>query len=91
MVEVRLDSMLREFLPRQRVSVQATTVGGVLNQLEEEYPRLRFRIRDETGALRRFIRVFVNEEDIRSLRGVETPVGDRDTVHILHSIQGGVE
>jgi molybdopterin converting factor small subunit len=89
LVEVRLDAMLREFLPRQRVSVDASTVEAVLVRLEEEYPRLKFRLRDETGTLRRFIRVFVNEDDIRTLRGMETPVGAQDTVHILHSIQGG--
>ncbi|MFZ0830044.1 MAG: MoaD/ThiS family protein [Thermoplasmata archaeon] len=89
MAQVKLDSMLREFVPRLSVDTQANSVGGLLDELEEEFPRLRRRLRDESGAVRKFVRVFVNGEDVRGLDGLQTPLGPKDQVDILHSIQGG--
>lgn len=89
MATVRLDAMLREFLPRRTLSVEVGDVRSLLDTLESDYPRLRRKIRDETGSIRRFIRVFVNGEAIDPVRGLETPIGPRDEVDILHSIQGG--
>ena len=89
MAEVRLDTMLRQFSAPTRAAVEASDVRGLLEGLEEKFPRLRFRIRDETGAVRRFIRVFVNGQAIDELQGLGTPLGHADQVEILHSIQGG--
>lgn len=89
MAAVRLDSMLREFVPRLTLSSEAGSVRGILSDLEVRFPRLRLRVRDEAGAVRRFVRIFVNGEDIRGLKGLETRVGPDDQVDILHSIQGG--
>jgi molybdopterin converting factor small subunit len=61
----------------------------VLDALEARYPRLKYRLRDETGTVRKFIHIFVNGEDIGNLQGLTTPLAETDTVHILHSIQGG--
>jgi len=89
MAQVKLDGMLREFVPRLSVVAKAKSVGGLLDELEGEFPRLRRRLRDESGAVRPFVRVFVNGEDVRGLDGLQTRLGPKDQVDILHSIQGG--
>jgi len=89
MAEVRFDAMLRQFAVPSRASVGASDVRALLDELEAKFPRLKFRIRDETGSVRRFVRVFVNGEAIDRLHGLETPLGADDRVDILHSIQGG--
>ena len=89
MATVRLDSMLKDFLPERTLSMSVQSVRTLLDELETTYPKLRWRIRDETGTVRRFVRVFVNGEEIGRLRGLDTPLGATDEVDILHSIQGG--
>jgi sulfur-carrier protein len=89
MASVRLDAMLKEYVPPRRVTLEATDVTTLLDGLESRYPRLRFKIRDETGAVRQFVRVFVNGEEIHQLDGLATRLHRDDTVDILHSIQGG--
>jgi sulfur-carrier protein len=89
MAQVKLDAMLREFVPRLTVDARADSVGGLLDELEGEFPRLRRRLRDESGVMRPFVRVFVNGEDMRGLDGLQTRLGPKDQVDILHSIQGG--
>jgi sulfur-carrier protein len=89
MAQVKLDQMLRQFVPRLTVEAHAESVSGLLDELEGEFPRLRQRLRDESGAMRPFVRVFVNGEDMRGLDGLQTRLGPNDQVDILHSIQGG--
>ena len=89
MPQVKLDSMLREFVPQLSVDAKADSVAGLLDELEGEYPRLRRRLRDESGTMRPFVRVFVNGEDMRGLDGLQTRLAPKDQVDILHSIQGG--
>jgi sulfur-carrier protein len=89
MAQVKLDQMLRQFVPRLTVEANADSVGGLLDVLEGEFPRLRQRLRDESGTMRPFVRVFVNGEDMRGLDGLQTRLGPNDQVDILHSIQGG--
>jgi molybdopterin synthase sulfur carrier subunit len=89
MASVELDAMMREFVPRRRLETDAQDVRGLLDELERRYPRLRFRLRDELGAVRKFVRVFVNGEEISALRGLDTPIAPSDRVDVLHSIQGG--
>ncbi|MGC2288526.1 MAG: MoaD/ThiS family protein [Thermoplasmata archaeon] len=89
MPQVKLDGMLREFVSRLSVDAKAESVGGLLDELEIEFPRLRMRLRDESGAMRPFVRVFVNGEDVRGLDGLQTRLAPKDQVDILHSIQGG--
>jgi sulfur-carrier protein len=89
MAQVKLDGMLRQFVPRLSVDAPAQSVEGLLDELEKQFPRLRQRLRDESGAMRPFVRVFVNGEDMRGLDGLKTPLGPKDQVDILHSIQGG--
>jgi len=89
MPQVKLDEMLRQFVPRLSVEAGAKSVGGLLDELEGEFPQLRHRLRDESGIMRPFVRVFVNGEDMRGLDGLQTRLSPKDQVDILHSIQGG--
>ena len=89
MLDVHLDSWLREFGPRGKERVDADSVEHLFDALEAKYPRLRFRLRDETGTLRRYVRVFVDGEDVSATTGVATPLAGARAVDILHSIAGG--
>lgn len=89
MLEVHLDSWLREFGPRGSEKMSADSVEHLIDALEQKYPRLRFKLRDETGKLRRYVRVFVDGEDVSGTTGVATPLSGSKTVDILHSIAGG--
>jgi len=88
-LEVHLDSWLREFGPPTHLKVGADSVEHLLDQLETQYPRLRFKIRDETGKLRRYVRVFVDGEDVSGTTGVSTSLKRARAIDILHSIAGG--
>lgn len=72
------------------VEVQAETVTGLVNALESAYPGMGGRLRGDDGALRRFINIYVNDEDIRFLKGADTPLKDGDQVSIVPAIAGGV-
>lgn len=89
MLDVHLDSWLREFGPRGSEQLQAGTVAELLDALEGKYPRLRFKIRDETGSLRRYVRIFVDGEDVSGTTGVTTSLEGTHSIDILHSIAGG--
>lgn len=65
------------------------TVAAVLDRLVDGRPVLDRRIRDETGAVRRFVNVYVDGEDVRFAEGVRTPVGDGSVVHVMPSVAGG--
>ena len=89
MTEVHLDSWLREFGARSSDEIEADSVARLLDVLEGRYPRLSFKLRDETGSLRRYVRVFVDGEDVSGTTGVATPLTGVRTIDILHSIAGG--
>ncbi|MCI4336626.1 MAG: MoaD/ThiS family protein [Thermoplasmata archaeon] len=89
MTEVRFDAVLREFAAPRRAQLSADNVEALIETIESRYPRLQRRLRDETGAVRRFIKIFVNGTTIEGLDGLATPLAPSDIVDILHSIQGG--
>ena len=89
MLEVRFDSWLREFGPVGPEAVDARTLEELMEALEQRYPRLRFKLRDETGQLRRYVRVFVDGNDVSGSAGVAASLTGARTVDILHSIAGG--
>jgi adenylyltransferase/sulfurtransferase len=64
-------------------------VGAVLADLTTQYPNLRQHLYAESGELRAFVNVFLNEEDIRHIKGADTPVQDQDRLMIVPSIAGG--
>jgi len=71
------------------VSVEGSTVGEILKSLDANHPGIGERLFDDSGALRRFVNVFVAEEDIRFLDGLSTPVADGQTLSIIPAVAGG--
>ena len=87
---VRIPTPLRKLtMGKEEVSAVGATVGEVLASLESAFPGLREKICDETGHVRRFVNVFVHEEDIRFLQALDTPVRDADEIAIVPAIAGG--
>ena len=89
-VTVRIPTPLQRITNGQgEVACEGKTVSDLLADLEQRYPGIKERICDEQGKLRRFVNVFVNEEDIRFLQGDQTPLKDGDAVSIIPAIAGG--
>jgi sulfur-carrier protein len=89
-VKVRIPGPLQKLTAEKaEVEVQAVTVTELIDRLNQAYPGVKERICDETGKVRRFVNIFVNEEDIRFLNKEETAVKDGDEVSILPAIAGG--
>ena len=89
-VVVRIPTVLRPTTGnKDEIAVAPGTVGGVLEALGRDYPEFRKRITAESGKLRPYLNVFVNDEDIRFAKDLETPVKDGDEVSIIPSIAGG--
>ena len=89
-VPVRIPTPLRG-VTKGAAEVQAAgdTVSAVIEDLERQFPGLRDRLVDEGGELRRFINIYVNEEDIRFLEGAKTTLKPGDSVSIVPAIAGG--
>jgi sulfur-carrier protein len=89
-VPVRIPTPLRT-VTKGAAEVQAAgdTVAAVIEDLERQFPGLRDRLMDEGGELRRFINIYVNEEDIRFLEGAKTTLKAGDSVSIVPAIAGG--
>ncbi len=91
MATVYLPTPLRRYANGQsKVQVEGSTVGQVLQNLDTSYPGLKERLYDENGEIKRFIQVFVNEEDVRGLQGDNTPVDARDEISIVPAMAGGL-
>jgi len=89
-IKVRIPTPLQKMTNNQaEVSVEGATVGEVIEKLNSTYPGLKERVCDESGKIRRFINIFVNEQDIRFLKKEETAVKDGDEVSIIPAIAGG--
>lgn len=88
-LEIHLDSWLRQYGPQGKEKAEAESVEQLLDVLEGRYPRLRFKLRDESGQLRRYVRVFVDGEDVSGTTGVTTSLTGARTIDFLHSIAGG--
>jgi molybdopterin synthase sulfur carrier subunit len=89
-VHVRIPSPLKKLAgERDVVKAEGETVGEVLQWLTETYPGLKERLRDEQGKVRRFINIYVNDEDIRFSQNLETPVKEGDQISIIPAIAGG--
>ena len=89
MTTIRIPTPLRPYTNGQRsVQVAGNSVGAALSNLTSQHPDLRQHLY-EGDKLRSFVNVFLNEEDVRYLDGVETAVSDSDTLMIIPSIAGG--
>ena len=88
-IEVRIPTILRPYTKDQK-SVQAdgATLSALITNLDAQYVGLGERLL-ENGALRRFINIYINDEDVRFLGGLEAPLKDGDSVTILPAVAGG--
>ncbi len=90
-VKVRIPTPLMKLTNNQsEVSAEGTTITEIFNSLETQFNGIKERICEESGAPRRFINIYLNEEDIRFLDGESTAVKDGDEVSIIPAIAGGV-
>ena len=71
------------------LQIEGETLGAVLHNLEAAHPGFGERLFDETGALRKFVNVFVSDDDVRYLQGLDTPVPSGETVSIIPAVAGG--
>ncbi|PYQ11121.1 MAG: molybdopterin synthase sulfur carrier subunit [Acidobacteria bacterium] len=91
-VKVRIPTPLRPLAGgRDQVQVAGATVRAVLENLEKECPGIRSRLCDERGELRRFVNLFLNDEDVRHLGGLDFPVQEGDVLSIVPAIAGGAQ
>jgi len=87
---VRIPTQLRSLVDgASELTVDGATVGEVLKALDAAHPGFGERIFDENGKLSRFVNVFVDDEDLRFLQGVDTPVVDKTVVSIVPAVAGG--
>ena len=89
-VTISIPTALRQYADgKATVSVESGSVGQLLANLVEQYPQLGKQLYSEQGQLRSFVNIYVGDEDIRYLQGVETQVPDRETISIIPAIAGG--
>jgi len=88
-IEVRIPTILRTYTDgAKQVEGTGSTLDELITDLEQRHGGLRDRLVDH-GGLRRFVNVYLNDEDVRFLAGLETPVKDGDTVTVLPAVAGG--
>lgn len=90
-IKVRIPTPLQKLTKDQsEVQADGATLKAVIEDLERKFPGFKDRICDETGKIRRFVNVYVNEEDARFLQAEATPVKDGDDISIIPAIAGGM-
>ena len=88
-IEVRIPTLLRPFTKDQKaVSAAGSNLSALITDLDQQYPGIGDRLL-ENGALRRFINIYVNDEDVRFLGSLEAQLKDGDSVTILPAVAGG--
>jgi sulfur-carrier protein len=88
-IEVRIPTILRQYTGGAKaVEGSGDTLAELIDDLEGRHPGLRDRLVDDSG-LRRFVNVYLNDEDVRFLGGLETPVEKGDAVTVLPAVAGG--
>lgn len=89
-VTVRVPTTLRTLTAgASEIAVEGATVGEVLDQLEGAHPGFKDRLLDDDGKLRRFVNLYVADDDVRFREGLDTAVADGDTVSIIPAVAGG--
>ncbi|HKN88090.1 MAG TPA: MoaD/ThiS family protein [Nitrospiraceae bacterium] len=90
MIKVRIPTPLRPLTKNQgEVEATGASIAEIIDNLNSAYSGLKDRLCDEKGELRRFVNIYVNEEDIRFLKGRDTVLKDGDEVSIVPAIAGG--
>ena len=88
--KVRIPTPLRKLTNNEEiVEVNGATIDDAIAELQTRYPGIKERLVDETVNVRRFVNVYVNEEDIRFLQNQQTPLKDGDEISIIPAIAGG--
>ena len=88
--KIRIPTPLRKLTNNEEVvEVSAATIGEAIAELQKRFPGIKERLLDDTGGVRRFVNVYVNEEDIRFLQNQETALKEGDEVSIIPAIAGG--
>ncbi|MCR4292172.1 MAG: MoaD/ThiS family protein [Candidatus Kuenenia sp.] len=91
-VTVRIPTPLRTFTDGvDEVKVEGKNIGEIISNLEANYKGIKERICDDSGQIRRFINFYLNDEDIRFLNNMETPVKDGDYISVVPAIAGGCQ
>ena len=89
-VTVRIPTPLRKLTNGEElIELEADTIGAAIEALQVKYPGIEERLIDESGEVRRFVNVYVNEEDIRFLEGKGTQLKEGDDISIIPAIAGG--
>ena len=89
-INVRIPTILRTYTQDQsQVTAEGATLTEVLDSLETSFPGIKARVVDEQGALRRFVNIYVAEEDVRFAKGLDTPTPDGAQVSIIPAVAGG--
>lgn len=89
-VAVRIPTILRTYTQDQsQVSAEGATLTEVLESLEAEFPGIKARVIDDAGKLRRFVNIYVAEEDVRFSEGLDTPTPDGTQISIIPAVAGG--
>ena len=90
MPSVRIPTPLRKLTSdKDEVNISAATIAQLIDEMESRFPGIKSRLCDESGNVRRFINLYVNNEDIRFLNGKETALNEGDIVSIIPAIAGG--
>ena len=88
-IEVSIPTILRQYTEGAKaVDASGATLAELIDDIEGRHPGLRDRL-VESGGLRRFVNVYVNDEDVRFLGGLQAPVGDGDSITVLPAVAGG--
>lgn len=89
--KVRIPTPLQKLTANQgEVEIAGGNVQSVIDELEKKFPGFKERLCDENGKIRRFVNIYLNDEDVRFLQGEQTPVKDGDQVSIIPAIAGGL-
>lgn len=90
MATIRIPSPLRRYTDGQsKVESAGANILELIDSLEAQHPGVKSRLCDDNGQIKRYVNVFVNGEEIRTLQGVETPIADKDEVSIVPAMAGG--
>lgn len=89
-VKVKIPTPLQKLTNGEReVESTGTTLEDIINDLEARYPGVKERIIDETGEIRRFVNIYIDEEDVRFLDGLSSVVSDNADISIIPAVAGG--
>ena len=92
MATVRIPSPLRRYTDNQsKVQSNGATITELIEDLDNQYPGVKSRLCDDSGQIKRYVNIFVNGEEIRTLQGSETTVTESDEVSIIPAMAGGRE